>query len=133
MHQLKLKKLLSILLLWLLLITGFVSCTANTDDDDGHNKQTALSETSRNNVPSQKMAVILADIHLAEAAHELRTKLGPDSTCLQPIPDYYGQIFALHGVTAQQFKQTYYWYLNNPAELETLYDEVIAKCLEREK
>ena len=72
----------------------------------------------------ENMALILADIHLAEASmQELKT----DSIRKHKdeiITAEYAKIFALHKVNYAQFKNSYAYYSDNPLLMNYIYKEV---------
>ena len=82
----------------------------------------------------EKMAPILADLHIADAysgmlrdsLHRSREK-NYDSLALWTT-----QIFARHGTTTQEFNKSMEWYRDHPTELDTLYAHVIP-ILERNR
>ncbi|WP_299821680.1 DUF4296 domain-containing protein [uncultured Pontibacter sp.] len=74
-------------------------------------------------VPRDKMVQILADIHIAEAQVESRV-VYPD-TALMAFTYQEREVFKKHGVTEQQFRDTYSYYKDNLKEMDALYEIIV--------
>ena len=48
-----------------------------------------------------------------------------------PALRYYAEMFEKEGVTEEQFKMTYQWYVDHPAELKDVYNDVLAGLQKR--
>jgi len=73
---------------------------------------------------------ILADIHTAEAQVE-RTVIYPD-TAMMVFNYAQQQLLQQHGVTEEEFRTTYRYYLNHLQEMDALYETVIDTLSVRE-
>ena len=75
-----------------------------------------------------KMATILADIHVAEYYSQ---GLGEDIPKFKKNQDslalFYSSILAHHQMSLQQFDSTYDWFLDHPAIMDSLYLKVNEK------
>lgn len=98
----------------------------------------ALSSCSSDTapVPRAQMAVVLRDIHLAEAWAGLA---GPDSLRspasrrnLDSLSTYYSVILARHKLSQQEFSAAYAWYKAHPTELDSVYARVLPMLNELE-
>lgn len=101
-------------------------------------------------IPRDKMILVIADVHLLEAAAGLRAPVAPSRVPNQipgqpnvsvpaPMPDVtqqknlpYYDIFKKHGVTLDQYKRSYQWYTMDPEEYGLMYDEVINELTRRQ-
>lgn len=82
-------------------------------------------------LPEDKMIDILTDIHITEAGAAL-TPVHPD-TLLRYIPGYHNRIFQKNGVKPEEFKVSFEWYLDNPLEMEKVYEGVLSRLAEKAK
>jgi hypothetical protein len=102
-------------------------------------------------IPEEKMVQIMADVHLLEAALNVRspqvahppgplTLEGKRDTILhaiandpnaKPAIEWY-DIFQKHGVTKKQYESSIAWYGSQPEKLNALYDEVITELTKRQ-
>jgi len=80
-------------------------------------------------IPEDKMATILADIHLAEAKVSKIGLNASDSTTLL-YRHLEKQIYAKHRVDTATYNQSYTYYSSNPDRMVELYKQVV-KNLER--
>ena len=76
-----------------------------------------------NLVPRDKMVHILADIHTAEARIE-SNMVYPD-TAMMVYTFAEKQIIEQHGVTEQDFRDTYQYYKDNLKEMDALYEIIV--------
>ncbi len=76
------------------------------------------------------MVRILADVHTTEAQIE-RQIIYPD-TALMSYNYIQDELLKRHGVTQQQFRDTYRYYLNHLKEMDQLYEEIIDTLSTRE-
>lgn len=74
-------------------------------------------------MPIDKMKVIMADMHIADAVAETKGLGGANEKLL--TEEYYSQIYKNNHVTEQEFIQSYNFYKANPEWLNKLYDEVL--------
>jgi hypothetical protein len=72
-------------------------------------------------LPQEKMVDLMVDIHLVEGARSGNLLLGDTNA----LPDYYAHIYKKYGLTAEAFKENFYWYAQNPTEMKAVYEEVI--------
>jgi len=78
------------------------------------------------NLGDEKMILVLADIHLAEA------QITQLSTLTPPQRDSVGSklyltIFKLHSISQQDFEQSMNAYMKNPEALSKIYEKVLEK------
>ena len=71
------------------------------------------------------MADVLVDIHLAEASADNHGLNAPQVNSLMAAK--YDSLFQKHKITFAQFKYSYDYYLDHPAELSEIYTEVVNK------
>ena len=110
------RKLISSLLLSLFsfsILTLQVSCNGKTNS------------VPHRIISKDKMADILVDIHLAEAAADNHGFTKPEINLM--MASKYDSIFQKHQITFEQFKSSYDYYMNHPAEFSDIYSEVVNK------
>ncbi len=83
-----------------------------------------------NAIPQEKMVQILADIHVAESRVENRV-IYPD-TALMTFNRAHSDILKQHGVTHDQFRETYDFYLQNLQQMDKLYEVIVDTLSTRE-
>ncbi len=77
-------------------------------------------------IEKERMALLLADIHLAESAARLQT-LPPKYSS---DPDrWFAEILEYHNTDSSAFRASYLWYSEDPSLMLELY-EVVADCLQ---
>ena len=81
-------------------------------------------------IPETKMVQILADVHTLEAQIEGKI-LYPD-TALMTFNYGQEQILKRRGVTRQQFRNTYRYYVTHVKEMDALYETIIDTLSVRE-
>ncbi|GAB3195922.1 DUF4296 domain-containing protein [Pontibacter aydingkolensis] len=69
------------------------------------------------------MVQVLADIHIAESQVESKV-IYPD-TALMSFNFREKEIFEEHGVTEQEFRSTYQYYLDNLKQMDELYEIIV--------
>lgn len=69
------------------------------------------------------MVVLLADIHLAEAAADNRNLNLNEINVV--MAHRYEEIFQRHGITTEQFMSSYNYYLEHADQLTAIYEEVL--------
>jgi hypothetical protein len=74
-------------------------------------------------ISQEKMALILSDIHLLEAAMSLDRNQG-DPVTLDPA-FYYKGIFEKYHITPALYERNLTWYRQNPDQLVKVYDRVV--------
>lgn len=113
--------------------------------------QTPAVEKPKDLIPEDKMVQVLADVHMLEAALNVRspqvirpqgpiTLEAPRDTIIHgiafdskvPVPIGWYDIFAKRGVTKPQFEASMQWYSSQPEKLNLLYDEVITELTTRQ-
>lgn len=82
-------------------------------------------------ISPERMALILSDIHIAEAAMTLERNAGNPANADPAF--YYRGIFEKHHVTAALYARNISWYRQNPDQLVKVYDRVIAILENRQK
>lgn len=98
-------------------LTGFILLLACNSEN-----KPPINETTFKN--------ILSDIHLYEAKMN-KYKQGTDSLYFA-LGATYEYIYKKHGVTQQQFLETFHFYEANPKKFEKLYEGVVEKLSEEE-
>jgi len=102
--------------LFLTLVLGVFSCQSG---------QHEITDKPADLLNRKEMAMILSDIHIAEAGVATTTLAG-DSLIQRNLDDY-ALLFKKNGVDEKQFRASYTYYLSRPAELDSIYQEVLAK------
>ena len=69
-----------------------------------------------------QIVALLADIHLAEAAHKSRIFIPEQSE--EVLLENYSAIFAAHGITQEEFRESYTWWWKHPAAMKSVLQEV---------
>ena len=85
--------------------------------------QSDNEEMPENMIPQTEMVQILADIHTIEAQIEGQI-IYPD-TALMTFNYAQEQLLKRHGVTPQQFRDTYHYYITHVKEMDQLYETII--------
>lgn len=80
-------------------------------------------------LPVDKMKVILADMHIADAVAETKALGGASEGAL--TQEYYGRIYQLHKVTPSQFTASMKFYESHPVWLNKLYEEILTELSKR--
>ncbi len=80
-------------------------------------------------LPVDKMKVILADMHIADAVAETKALGGASEGAL--TQEYYGRIYQLHQVTSEQFTNSMKFYESHPVWLNKLYEEILTELSKR--
>jgi hypothetical protein len=86
----------------------------------------------RDLVPEDKMAAILADVHLAEARVSRMQLQSLDSSKLV-FNQLQQQIWKKHQVDTLRYKESYAFYTTHPQYMTRIYDQVLKKIEIREK
>jgi hypothetical protein len=81
-------------------------------------------------IEQKKMVDILVDIHLLEAQFQ-NEPVQNKSRVYNTIVGY-ENIFAKHGVTSQEFYDSFAYYRRHPEELDALYQDVIDRVTQME-
>ncbi len=79
----------------------------------------------------KQMAVVLADIQLADASIQIRSLTATDSTKLIAVA-YYKEVFQKNNLTQESFSKSFSWYQQHPDMLATVYESVIDELSKRE-
>ncbi len=74
-------------------------------------------------IPKDKMQGILEDIHYAQIKINI-DHLVPDSAKMMEVI-YYNRIFRLHHVTAQQFLDSFDYYIQHPDIMDDMYQNMV--------
>jgi len=75
------------------------------------------------------MISVLSDMHLAEAAIQLRN-LGAGDTARAETYARYRYVFRKHGINADQFRKSMTFYRSHPEYFNKMYKEVITRLSE---
>lgn len=92
--------------------------------------QNQKAQEQQNLIPESKMVRILADLHLAEAQVE-STVAYPD-TALMAFGKLQKEIWEKHGITEEEFRETYNYYTLNIKEMDRLYEIITDTLIARE-
>ncbi len=78
-------------------------------------------------LPSDKMANILSDLHMAEAYAQLVPKDngGYMSKNIDTLKILYGHIYKKHDMDTSTFNQALGWYKKHPLEFDKVYENVL--------
>jgi len=82
-----------------------------------------------NILPKDKMIAVLVDIHLAEASSDTRNLTLPQINVA--MAKRYDELFQKHGITYEQFKTSYDYYLEHADLLSDIYTEVVNELTTR--
>ena len=80
-------------------------------------------------LPREKFTEVLLEAQLIEARVNHGTVI--DKKPDMPDGSYYAAMFRSQGVTEEAFKTTYAWYVEHPAELKAVYNEVLTGLQKR--
>jgi len=80
--------------------------------------------------PIEKMKMIMADMHIADAVAEMKGKGGANEA--EVTRELYAQIYKNNGVTEEQFNKSYQFYLSHPVWQNKLYEEILTELSKRE-
>ncbi|MBP7515008.1 MAG: DUF4296 domain-containing protein [Flavobacteriales bacterium] len=80
-------------------------------------------------LPRDKFTQVLLEGQLIEARVNHEQVI--DKITEVPALRYYAEMFEKEGVTEEQFKTTYQWYVDHPAELKDVYNDVLAGLQKR--
>lgn len=93
---------------------------------------TACKEAEPPHMPREKMLAVLEDIHMAEvyssiidAGEERTTNKNIDS-----LVKYYNIVLDAHNITLEEFNQSMEWYARHPAELDSVYVNMLTQLNE---
>jgi hypothetical protein len=128
----------TVLFTFLLLIS---SCGGKEEE------KVVLMEKPADLIAQDKMILVLADVHLLEAALQYRSPQAPQRTPFTITPDQlqtpvalptdqktlpYYDIFVKHGVTRLQYETSLQWYMTDAVLYGQMYDEVINELVRRQ-
>ncbi len=80
-------------------------------------------------LPRDKFTEVLLEAQLIEARVNQETVI--DKRTDIPARTYYAEMFKAQGVTEEEFRRTYNWYVHHPAELKDIYNEVLTGLQKR--
>lgn len=81
-------------------------------------------------LPIDKMKLVMADMHIADAAASTKAQAGLDEQML--TSEYYLQIYKNNGVSRDEFIESYKFYEENPQLFNELYDATLGEISRRE-
>lgn len=81
-------------------------------------------------IAMDKMRVVLADMHIAEAVAETKAQVGANEKNL--VQEYDEQVFKIHGISREDYIRSFKWYEENPVLLNQLYDSILNDLSARE-
>lgn len=105
-------------LIYILAILTIVSCSGKKQAPKGV-------------IPAEKMAVILSDIYLSE--FKISSVNIRNDSAKKVMRNYELKIFEEHGTNDSIYKESFKYYLENPDQLEAIYDIVIDTVSLREQ
>jgi hypothetical protein len=82
-------------------------------------------------IASEKMKLILVDLHVADALAETKGQKGENEKMLAQIFDE--RVFENFRVSKQEFLKSYHFYEDNPILLNKMYDEILIELSKREE
>ena len=82
-------------------------------------------------ISRQNMILILADVHVAEAAIQVQRNEGKDTVGNAAF--FYQSIFKKHHVTRHQYDESLTFYIQHPELFSKMYDDVIKILEDRRK
>lgn len=113
--------------------------------DKGEVSKVAVEEPA-DLIPQEQMILVIADIHLLEAALQIHTPHGPSRTPFsispveeapvalptdqKPLPYY--DVFKKYNYTHDQYERSLKWYAMDPQLYGEMYDEVINELVRRQ-
>lgn len=113
------------LLVTSLLICVLFACSGKKDFP------VAVDEISPDSIiPAAKMVLVLADVHVVEAAALNARNEGNEKILLK---DYYQGIFTKFHITSGMYDQSLHYYRQNPEQYAKIYEEVITVLENRQK
>jgi hypothetical protein len=74
---------------------------------------------------------VLTDVQLLEATYKQKILREEDPNAV--MPGYYKQVFDKHGVSQDDFEDTFSWWMKRPEEMLEVYNEVIDQLTKLEK
>src|SRR6188768_4400439 len=80
-------------------------------------------------LPREKFTEVLMEAQLIEARVNQESVM--DKQADVPAKTYYAEMFKVQGVTEEEFKRTFDWYVAHPAELKDIYNEVLTGLQKR--
>lgn len=89
----------------------------------------SVEERPTDLLPRDKFTEVLLEGQLIEARVNHEQVI--DKITEVPVLRYYAEMFQEQGVTEEQFKTTYQWYVDHPAELKDIYNDVLAGLQKR--
>jgi hypothetical protein len=89
-------------------------------------------KTENQNPPIEeiKFQKILIDIHLLQARMENYKSL--NDTFFYATGKGYEEVYKKHHITQEQFKETFEYYLNNPKQMDKMYEKITEELSEQE-
>jgi hypothetical protein len=109
-------------LLFIFSVVFFIACDAPKPQN------AAFIVPKSTNIDQNKMALILMQLHLAEARVNEDSRQALDSLRFaKPLPEYYKTVLGINGVTETEFQQAFNYYLNDQKKLDEIYTKVIEK------
>ena len=89
----------------------------------------STEERPKDLLPRDKFTEVLLESQLIEA--RVNQEMVIDKRTDAPAQQYYKDMFAAQGVSVESFKTTFKWYVDHPAELKDIYNEVLTGLQKR--
>ena len=106
----------------LLIILGFVSCS--------NRNETLVEGIPQDSIlPKEQMILMLADLHIIEAAMQLERNKGKDPREISKI--WFSTFFSRNKVSEKRFNASVEYYKQDEGEFIKLYEEVIVELEKR--
>lgn len=86
-----------------------------------------IKELSQNApLNEQQFMLILTDMHTAQAIKQTTTAQN-DTLLHNTLPEYYAQVLCLHQVSADDFEQSFTYYMAQPERINKIYELVLSQ------
>ena len=82
-------------------------------------------------IPEEQMVLILADVHIIEAAMVIERNRGGNANSQADF--YYAGLFKKYRISRKRYQQNLEYYRDDPDTFSKLYENVIRELTEREK
>jgi hypothetical protein len=77
-----------------------------------------------------KMAMVLADFHIAEASMSLENI--QEDSLKKTMNSYYEEIYMIHHISKKQFDDSFHYYEKHPELLDKIYQQVISELSKKQ-
>lgn len=112
--------------LWLILFAGLTAC-----GDSGNHPESVTIGNTDSVLSENRMVVLMADVHIAEAAITIALNQGRETKALSR--ELYDGIFRKHGITRADYDQSLRHYNQHPQQFTKMYTRVISILKDQEQ